>query len=174
MAALQQAALRMTDVTATDAQIEQVPVPDGQDAPVAPPRRAKDWRKKSRGQSIVEFAMITPLLFLMLALAADFGRAFTAYITISSAAREGAAYGAQSLTNADDSAGIKAAALADGPSIWGVAPTVSVSNAKTLADTWKYRYVEVTVNYTFSPIMRVPPIPNSVSMTRKVRMRVVN
>lgn len=161
----------MTVVTATDAQSEQPPVAA---APGAPPRPARDWRKKSRGQSIVEFAMITPLLFLMLALAADFGRAFTAYITISSAAREGAAYGAASLTNADDTAGIKAAAMADAPNIWGVAPTVSVSNAKTQLDTWKYRYVEVTVNYTFSPIMRVPPIPNSVSMTRKVRMRVVN
>jgi Flp pilus assembly protein TadG len=133
--------------------------------------RPRDWRTKSRGQSLVEFALITPILVLFLALAADFGRAYTAYITIGSAAREGASYGSASLTQSTDTTGITAAALADAPSIWGTAPTVSSS---TGTDTWTYKYVQVQVNYTFSPIIRVPPIPNSVSMSRTVRMRVIN
>jgi Flp pilus assembly protein TadG len=141
-----------------------------------PPVRPRDWRQKSRGQSLVEFALLTPLLVLFLALAADFGRAFTAYITIGSAAREGAAYGAISTTNSKDTAGMIAAAKADAGTIWGTNPTVTIvhSGNDATKDTWGYAYVEVQVNYTFSPIIKIPPIPNSVAMNRKVRMRVVN
>src|SRR5690606_38215523 len=72
----------------------------------APPRTARHAqgarRKASRGQALVELALIVPILVLMLAIAADFGRALTAYITVSSAAREGAAYGMLSEENAHD------------------------------------------------------------------------
>ena len=147
----------------------------GPDAACAAAVRARDWRQKSRGQSIVEFALLTPVLVLVLALAADFGRAMTAYITISSAAREGASYGAMSLTQSTDTAGMQAAALADAPSIWGVAPTVTIINTGAgTKDSWNYAYVEVQVNYTFSPIIPIPPIPTTVSMNRVVRMRVIN
>ena len=112
---------------------------------------------------------------LVLALAADFGRAMTAYITISSAAREGASYGAMSLAQSTDTAGMRAAALADASTIWGTAPTVTIINTGAgTKDSWSYAYVEVRVNYTFTPIIRIPPIPNTVSMSRVVRMRVVN
>lgn len=136
-------------------------------APAAGTRR----RRARRGQSLVEFALITPVLMMLLMLAADFGRAFTAYIAISSAAREGASYGSESLVQATNASAVQAAALADAPSIWGTAPTVSTT---TGVDTWGYTYVQVTVNYTFTPFTRVPPIPASVAMTRTVRMRVVN
>lgn len=129
-------------------------------------------RQKSRGQSLVEFAVLLPLLVLILALAADFGRAFTAYIAISSAAREGAAYGMQSTIQANDAAGIEAAVLADAPNIWGTAPTVSV--APPSKDAQNYDKVSVTVNYTFSTILPIPPIPNTVALTRTVSMRVLN
>lgn len=136
-------------------------------APVAPRAR----RRRHRGQSLVEFALVAPVLLLLLALAADFGRAFTAYIAISSAAREGATFGADSATNATNAAGISSAALTESGSIWGVTPSVSSS---TGTDTYGYSYVQVQVSYTFSPLMPIPPIPNSVAMNRVVRMRVVN
>lgn len=44
----------------------------------------------SRGQSMVEFALILPLLVLVLVGIFDIGRAFFAYIAITNAAREGA------------------------------------------------------------------------------------
>ena len=47
---------------------------------------------------------------------------------ISAAAREGAAYGMQSTDQSKNLAGIQAAALADAPTIWGVAPTVNAPN----------------------------------------------
>ncbi len=52
-------------------------------------------RRRSRGQSLVEFALVTPALLLMFAGAADFGRAFYAYVAIENAAKEGALFGAR-------------------------------------------------------------------------------
>lgn len=136
------------------------------------PIRVARRRQKSRGQSLVEFAVMLPLLVLILALAADFGRAFTAYITISSAAREGAAYGMLSTANSTNTAGIQAAALADAPTIWGTAPTVSAPAPST--DSQGYKKVSVTVNYTFKTLIPIPPIKKSYAMTRTVSMRVIN
>jgi len=133
--------------------------------------RARNGRQVSRGQALVELALIVPILVLMLAIAADFGRAFTAYIAVSSAAREGAAFGMLDPGNATNTGAIQAAALADAPLIWGAAPTVA---STTGADANGYQFVRVTVSYTFSPILIIPPIPNTVNMTRTVQMRVIN
>jgi Flp pilus assembly protein TadG len=45
---------------------------------------------RARGQSIVELALILPILLLLVAAAIDLGRVFYSQITISNAAREGA------------------------------------------------------------------------------------
>jgi Flp pilus assembly protein TadG len=45
---------------------------------------------RERGQTLVEFALIAPLLVLLLLAILDFGRALYAFSTISNAAREGA------------------------------------------------------------------------------------
>jgi hypothetical protein len=47
-------------------------------------------REKKRGQSLVEMAMIAPLLIMMLVSVIDFGRAAYDYSTLSAAVREGA------------------------------------------------------------------------------------
>jgi len=52
-----------------------------------------ETRKRARGQSLVEFALVLPLLILILLGVFDLGRAFNAYIVITNAAREGAYYG---------------------------------------------------------------------------------
>lgn len=54
---------------------------------------AISYLKKEKGQSLVEFAFIIPVLMLILLGVFDFGRAFYAYNAISNAAREGARYG---------------------------------------------------------------------------------
>jgi Flp pilus assembly protein TadG len=51
------------------------------------------------GQSLVEFALLFPLLLLILLGAIDLGRAFNAYVTITNASREGARYGSTHPTN---------------------------------------------------------------------------
>jgi Flp pilus assembly protein TadG len=54
---------------------------------------ASNSMKHQAGQELVEFAIILPLLLLLVFGAVDLGRLFHAYITISNAAREGARYG---------------------------------------------------------------------------------
>lgn len=50
-------------------------------------------RARRRGQALVEFALIVPILLFLLVIAIDFGRLFFSYIQINNAAREGAAAG---------------------------------------------------------------------------------
>jgi hypothetical protein len=47
---------------------------------------------REEGTSTVEFALIAPVLFLLLVGILDLGRAVNAYVTVSSAAREGSHY----------------------------------------------------------------------------------
>ncbi|MHB1319481.1 MAG: TadE/TadG family type IV pilus assembly protein [Anaerolineae bacterium] len=47
---------------------------------------------RERGANLVELALILPLLLLLVAAVADFGRAFNSYIVINNAAREGARF----------------------------------------------------------------------------------
>lgn len=51
-------------------------------------------RRKPRGQSLLEFAIILPVLLIILAGALDLGRLYFAYVAVTDAASEGAAYAA--------------------------------------------------------------------------------
>ena len=55
------------------------------------------WRRRerSRGQSVVEFALVLPLLLLLFAGAADLGRLFFNFVAVENAVKEGALYGAR-------------------------------------------------------------------------------
>jgi Flp pilus assembly protein TadG len=60
-------------------------------------------RSQDGGQAMVEFTLILPAFLVMVFAVVDFGRAYSAYVTITNAAREGARYGIAAPT---DSAGI--------------------------------------------------------------------
>lgn len=53
-----------------------------------------DDRRRRRGQSLVEFALVLPLFLLILAAIVDFGMGLATSITVTNAAREGARLGA--------------------------------------------------------------------------------
>ena len=53
----------------------------------------------SEGQALIEFALILPLFLLLLFGMIDFGRAYSASVTLTNAAREGARYGVIQPTN---------------------------------------------------------------------------
>lgn len=58
------------------------------------PRRTTSTRR-TRGQSLVEFALLVPLLLLIVLFAIDFGRIYMGWVTINGMARVGANYAAQ-------------------------------------------------------------------------------
>lgn len=66
------------------------PIPEAQSLDGAGPR------SRSRGQTLVEFALILPVFLLLTLGVVDGARLFTAYIAITNGAREGALYAAAS------------------------------------------------------------------------------
>src|SRR4051794_17509849 len=58
----------------------------------------KRGRRSSRGQSFVEFALILPVLLLILLFGIDFGRVFLGWINLNNVAKVAANYAAQNPT----------------------------------------------------------------------------
>lgn len=59
-----------------------------------PPVKNERSRRQDRGQGLAEFALVLPLLLLVIMGIADFGRALLIYTNVFNAAREGARHGA--------------------------------------------------------------------------------
>ena len=55
-------------------------------------RARRDRLHRTRGQSLVEFALVLPLLMIVLLFAIDFGRAFYSWVILQNASRLGANY----------------------------------------------------------------------------------
>lgn len=129
---------------------------------------------RQRGQSLVELALILPLLCVLLLGAADFARALSAYIALGNVAREGAHYGSMSAANAADLDGIRAAALQEaGNSIFGVTPTITRQvGIESFRDPSNepFQYVRVEARYEFRPLFA---FFRTFTMTRTVQMRVL-
>ncbi len=77
-------------------------------------------RFAQRGQSVAEMALLTPVLLLMLLGAIEIGRFAYYGIEVSSAARAGVQFGAQSLADSKDLTGITQAAQNDAPEVPGL------------------------------------------------------
>jgi hypothetical protein len=63
-------------------------------APTTADRPPRSPRQLSRGQAIVEFVIVVPLILLLLLATIDFGRAFLGWVTLNNMARVGANYAA--------------------------------------------------------------------------------
>lgn len=79
--------------------------------------------KNEKGQSLVEFAILIPVLILILMAIIEFGFMFNAYITISNASREGARLGSLGGTDGEIAARVIEAA----PNLDSARITVSVT-----------------------------------------------
>lgn len=125
--------------------------------------KATTFLRAQGGSSLVEFALVLPLLALLLVGVVDFGRYVYDGILAAGAARAGAQYGAQSLITADDSNGMQSAALADAGGLPGLSSTPSnfcSSNGSTSTC-----YVEVTATGTWQPLIRYPFLPAQVTVS---------
>lgn len=104
------------------------------------------YRGKQGGQSLVELAIILPVLILILVGIMDLGRVFYAQIVITNAAREGARYGSMYPM---DIAGIKARAIAEAQ---GAGIQISPNDVQVSGTVTPGEPLTVTVTYRFAAI----------------------
>ncbi|MBI3748594.1 MAG: pilus assembly protein [Chloroflexi bacterium] len=90
-----------------------------------------------RGQSLVEFAFLVPVILLILLIAIDFGRLYASWVTLNNSARVAANYAAAN-PHASFAAGSTYATLVNGEGFGALGSTCSVSGgvpAPVFADT---------------------------------------
>ena len=102
-----------------------------------------------RGATAVEFALIVPLLIVLVLGIAEFGRAFQVQATLSAAAREGVRVMALQNDPAAAKAAVRDAATSLSPSITDAQISISPSTCPTTGGT---TYVRLTINYS-SPFL---------------------
>jgi Flp pilus assembly protein TadG len=139
------------------------------------------FKQCERGSSLIECALILPIFTLLLAGAADFGRAWYINLEVSSAAEAGALYGVR---NSSDIPGMNAAASLDAPDVQGLQVTSTYgsecsdgSSATPLATSTPIcaanviSYVEVAVQTSYRPMLNYPGLPTFITLGAKTRMR---
>ena len=137
------------------------------------------------GQSLAEMALVTPLLLLLLLGTIELGRFAYYAIEVSNAARAGVQYGAQSLADSTDLAGITQASRNDAPEITDLAVTTTnrcaCSNApasyvgcpaKNCAPGHALVFLEVDTTARIKPLFRYPGLPSSFAASGQAIMRV--
>ena len=153
------------------------------------------WRSDS-GQTLLEVALLTPLLLALLVGGIEFGRYAYLSILVGNAARAGAAYGAAHLAQSVDTAGIQTAADNDFQNNGQNTSSLTVSSltscgcdssgtvtsagcttatnptAGTCGSGHWVVMVSVTASGTFSSMFRYPGIPKSMTITSTSTMRV--
>ena len=99
-----------------------------------------------KGQSIVEFALMVPVLLVLALITLDVGRLYVFWVDLSNAAREGAYVASIAYSGATPNATVVDAVINENPSLGLQASQVSVSylSAGTI--------VSVQVSYPFQPI----------------------
>jgi Flp pilus assembly protein TadG len=139
------------------------------------------WKDRA-GISFIETALLIPGMLLLCCGTMDFARVVYAGIEIAGAARAGVQYGALTPGNSGDTTGMVNAALADATDL-GSTVTASASNfcacdgstvdcSSTCMDgSTPDGYVSVTANYTFTPLIPYPGVPQTVALSRTAKMR---
>jgi Flp pilus assembly protein TadG len=101
--------------------------------------------RQERGQSVAEFALVLPLLMLVLLAIVQFGIVFKHYITLTDAVREGARKAAVSRFKTDPPGYVKTEVVKAGSDLGSKFTTGNV----TVTSTWKPG-ADVTVRAVFN------------------------
>ncbi len=129
-------------------------------------------RGSQLGQSLVEIALILPVLLTIISGTVDVGRLAYAYITIGNASYAGAQYASQSPEQSLDSTGIQVAVAAGTTTLYGATGSNPSVASTTGTDPYGHQFVSVSVTFVFAPVVPYPVLPSSISISRTVRMRV--
>jgi Flp pilus assembly protein TadG len=145
--------------------------------------------RRDSGQSLLEVALLTPFLLLLLLGTIEMGRYAFEGIELGNAARAGVAYGAQNHFTAADPNGITDAACQDfqGTNACGLTVTPAYlcqcDNAGTVSTlsnctqtcpvgTHEVVSLQVTASDKFTPVFKYPGIPSQVTVNRTATMRI--
>jgi Flp pilus assembly protein TadG len=159
---------------------------------VAGDLQSRGLLRSQSGQSLVEVALLTPILLALLIGGIELGRYAYLSILVGNAARAGAAYGAQSLPQSVDTADIQAAADNDfqnngqlnvssttscGCDDAGTVTSASCNitanpTAGTCAAGHWVVMVAVTASGTFNALFGYPGIPSSITVSKTSTLRV--
>lgn len=136
--------------------------------------RERNTLRKSarRGAAAIEFAVILPVLILIVLGCVDFGRFAYSYIAVSNAARAGAGYGCvhpfTDGTKPTWEANIRQAAADEMQLIADFDPNqVQITSSPQSVGDW---WVTVDVAYSFHMIVNWPALPNEMTLRRTVTM----
>lgn len=138
--------------------------------------KTKSFRKKKSGQGLVEFALVLPLLLMLVLGIIEFGRLLFVYAAVNTASREAARYGSAAGDNGSgtlryaDCGGMIAAAQRVGilANITGInisydsgpgTPTVYASCPPGKIEGGKHRVV-VSISASYHPLVPLPNIGN--------------
>jgi len=141
---------------------------------ITPQNRGQSRRYySSNGQGLVEFAILIPLLILIVFGVLDLGRAFYALITITNAAREGARLGTVSMNLRDGISVSEEQAMKDAAVNEAVGAGVVISPADVSIDCpsgcARVNPLRVTVTYHFDLVMGVL-YPAGLTLSRNIEM----
>jgi Flp pilus assembly protein TadG len=142
------------------------------------------------GQSLVEFALMLPLMCLLLLGVVEIGRAAFYSIRVGNAATAGVEYGSQNPSTASDTTGMTTAAKNDANlssmtanATWGCTcdtgagtsctkPAPPPSSCGNACAGQVVECVQVTTTVTFSPLFHYPRLPSSFTANGNAVMRV--
>lgn len=132
--------------------------------------------RRRRGAAAVEFALILPLLITIVLGCIDFGRFAYAYISVTNAAREGAGFASMHPPPQTDPGpwitAIRTAVLSELGSLFDP-NKVTVVSPNPSNDGSGAKRVQVVVSYPFEMVVSWPFLPNSLTLTRSVEMRMI-
>ncbi len=135
-----------------------------------------------RGTALLEFAIVLPLILMLLAGALDYSLLMRTAISVADAARVGAQYGSLSAANASSSLGMRNAALNAAPDVPGLTATAvkvcKCSDGTTAScsgggcSSGPVRvYAQVTASATAAPLINYSLVPFAGVVSTTVSMR---
>ena len=118
---------------------------------------------KSSGSTIAEFAIVAPVLVILIVLVADFSRLFYSYLTLTNCSRNGALHAADPTDSPYANAEAEARADASNlPSSYLTANAITQSGSN----------VECTLDFEFQALIKYPfPLPGFDQSTNRMTLR---
>ena len=131
------------------------------------PARVRAWAREEQGASMVEFAIITPLLFGLIFGIIDFGRALFLYNNLQDTARRAARLAAVQFPDPCASTAL----VQDSARTWVREFNNGRASGYAVNVTCASNIVRVTIaNYPFTPLVPVPALRN-LRMTQQAGVR---